>query len=32
MAVETADGGGMEARRPLTPPAEFMDIDMNPER
>ncbi|KAL8984908.1 MAG: hypothetical protein Q9177_004582 [Variospora cf. flavescens] len=31
MAVETADGGGMEARRPLTPPAEFMDIDMNPQ-
>ncbi|KAI4094279.1 MAG: hypothetical protein LQ344_002358 [Seirophora lacunosa] len=31
MAVETADGGALDARRPLTPPAEFMDIDLHPQ-
>lgn len=32
MAVEAADGGAMETKRPLTPPADFMDVDMNPQR
>ncbi|KAL8969164.1 MAG: hypothetical protein Q9183_002126 [Haloplaca sp. 2 TL-2023] len=29
MAVSTMDGGAMETKAPLTPPADFMDIDMN---
>ncbi|KAL8937973.1 MAG: hypothetical protein Q9216_004139 [Gyalolechia sp. 2 TL-2023] len=29
MAVETADGGSMESKRPLTPPANLMDIDIS---
>ncbi|KAL9025092.1 MAG: hypothetical protein Q9196_006026 [Gyalolechia fulgens] len=29
MAIETADGGAMETKRPLTPPADLMSIDMN---
>lgn len=29
MAVETTDGGSVETKRPLTPPDDLMDIDMN---
>ncbi|KAL9603135.1 MAG: hypothetical protein Q9219_001338 [cf. Caloplaca sp. 3 TL-2023] len=32
MAVETADGGAMEAKRPLTPPADLMDVDVHSNR
>ncbi len=32
MAVEATDGGATETKRPLTPPADFMDVDMNPQR
>ncbi|KAL8920094.1 MAG: hypothetical protein Q9208_006447 [Pyrenodesmia sp. 3 TL-2023] len=31
MAVEAADGGTIETKRPLTPPADLMDVDMNPQ-
>ncbi|KAL8858072.1 MAG: hypothetical protein Q9178_005397 [Gyalolechia marmorata] len=29
MAVSALDGGSVDVKRPLTPPADFMDVDMN---
>ncbi|KAL8654569.1 MAG: hypothetical protein Q9226_003385 [Calogaya cf. arnoldii] len=29
MAVSAMDGGSVDVKRPLTPPADFMDVDMN---
>ncbi|KAL8730285.1 MAG: hypothetical protein Q9166_004168 [cf. Caloplaca sp. 2 TL-2023] len=29
MAVSAMDGGSIDTKRPLTPPADFMDVDMN---
>ncbi|KAL8768350.1 MAG: hypothetical protein Q9209_005384 [Squamulea sp. 1 TL-2023] len=29
MAVSAMDGGSVDVQRPLTPPADFMDVDMN---
>ncbi|KAL9586838.1 MAG: hypothetical protein Q9212_000656 [Teloschistes hypoglaucus] len=29
MAISTMDGGATETKRPLTPPADFMDVDMS---
>ncbi|KAL8757590.1 MAG: hypothetical protein Q9199_002121 [Rusavskia elegans] len=29
MAISAMDGGSVDVKRPLTPPADFMDVDMN---
>ncbi|KAL8674733.1 MAG: hypothetical protein Q9168_000891 [Polycauliona sp. 1 TL-2023] len=29
MAISAMDGGSVEVKRPLTPPADYMDVDMN---
>ncbi len=29
MAISAMDGGSVDVKRPLTPPADFMDVDVS---